>query len=310
MQEDKEQNVGVLSGQEETIDVGTTEGISGLEHRDRRPEDGVGKVGGPFSQTDGEYSSSRLIGFWTLLKREIIRFLSLPNQTLVPPFISALLYIAIFGYSIGSRISSIEGVTYLQYIFPGLMMMGVINSAYMNTSSSLFMSKFQGNIADILTSPLSYFEMVTAMVLGGMIRGLIVGVITMLTGLMLMDINIENYFLVGFFMLFVSTIFAQLGLITGLIAEKFEHLGIFQTYMITPLVYLGGVFYSTSMLPPFWAKLSLFNPILYMVNGLRYGMLGIGDINLNTAMITVVVSSIILGAINLYLFKIGYKLRT
>ena len=310
MQEDKEQNVGVLSGQEETNDVGITEGIGRLEHTDRRPEDGVGEVGGPFSQTNGEYSSSRLIGFWTLLRREIIRFLSLPNQTLVPPFISALLYIAIFGYSIGSRISSIEGVTYLQYIFPGLMMMGVINSAYMNTSSSLFMSKFQGNIADILTSPLSYFEMVTAIILGGMIRGLIVGVITMLTGLILMDINIENYFLVGFFMLFVSTIFAQLGLITGLIAEKFEHLGIFQTYLITPLVYLGGVFYSTSMLPLFWAKLSLFNPILYMVNGLRYGMLGLGDINLNTAMITVVVSSIILGTINLYLFKIGYKLRT
>jgi len=229
---------------------------------------------------------------------------------LVPPFISALLYIAIFGYSIGSRISSIEGVSYLQYIFPGLMMMGVINSAYMNTSSSLFMSKYMGNIADILTSPLSYFEMVAAMTLGGMARGLIVGVITLFTGFLLMDVQVDNYLIVGFFLFFVSAIFSQLGLITGLIAEKFEHLGIFQTYLITPLVYLGGVFYSTSMLPPLWAKVSLFNPILYMVNGLRFGMLGVGDIELSTAMLTVIISTVVLGSINLYLFKIGYKLRT
>ena len=189
-------------------------------------------------------------------------------------------------------------------------MMGVINSSYMNTSSSLFMSKFQGNIADILTSPLSYFEMVTAMVLGGMVRGLIVGIVTLVAGLLLMDIHIENYFIVTFFIVLVSTVFAQLGILTGLWAEKFEHLGIFQTYLITPLVYLGGVFYSTSMLPPFWAKVSLFNPIVYMVNGLRYGMIGVGDINLGTAIITTLFSSILLGSISLYLFKIGYKLRT
>jgi len=198
----------------------------------------------------------------------------------------------------------------MQYIFPGLMMMGVINSSYMNTSSSLFMSKFQGNIADILTSPLSYFEMVTAIVLGGMVRGLIVGIITLAAGLLLMDIQINSYFIVSFFIVFVSIVFAQLGILTGLWAEKFEHLGIFQTYLITPLVYLGGVFYSTSMLPPFWANVSMFNPIVYMVNGLRYGMIGVGDINLGTAVIITLVSSFLLGSLNLYLFKIGYKLRT
>lgn len=310
MQDNKEQDFSVLSGQEDSVDVGITKGAGELEHRSGRPEDGIGKAGRSLFETYGEYRNSRLIGFWTLLKREINRFLSLPNQTLVPPFISALLYIAIFGYSIGSRISSIDGISYLQYIFPGLMMMGVINSSYMNTSSSLFMSKYMGNIADILTSPLSYFEMVAAMTLGGMARGLIVGVITMLTGFLLMDVHVDSYLIVGFFLFFVSAIFSQLGLITGLIAEKFEHLGIFQTYLITPLVYLGGVFYSTSMLPPIWAKISLFNPILYMVNGLRFGMLGVGDIELGTAMLTVVISTIVLGSINLYLFKIGYKLRT
>ena len=174
MQDNKEQEISVFSGQKNTIDVGITQGTGELEHRSGRPEDGIGKAGRSLFETYGEYRNSRLIGFWTLLKREITRFLSLPNQTLVPPFISALLYIAIFGYSIGSRISSIDGISYLQYIFPGLMMMGVINSSYMNTSSSLFMSKYMGNIADILTSPLSYFEMVAAMTLGGMARGLIV----------------------------------------------------------------------------------------------------------------------------------------
>lgn len=310
MQENKEADAGVHSGQEDTVDVGSTQGSGELEYRDSRSKDGIEKVGRSLFKTYGEYRSSKLIGFWTLLKREISRFLSLPNQTLVPPFISALLYIAIFGYSIGSRISSIDGVSYLQYIFPGLMMMGVITSSYMNTSSSLFMSKYMGNIADILTSPLSYFEMVAAMTLGGMARGLIVGVITLFTGFLLMDVHVYSYPIVGFFLFFVSAVFSQLGLITGLIAEKFEHLGIFQTYLITPLVYLGGVFYSTSMLPPFWAKVSLFNPILYMVNGLRFGMLGVGDIELSTAMLTVMISTVVLGSINLYLFKIGYKLRT
>lgn len=310
MQKVKRGKVDALSQQEKAIDVGAVEGSGELEYRSGRSEDRVREIGGHLSQTHGGLDENKLIGFWTLLKREIIRFLSLPNQTLVPPFMSALLYIAIFGYSIGSRISNIEGVTYMEYIFPGLMMMGVINSAYMNTSSSLFMSKFQGNIADILTSPLSYFEMVTAIVLGGMVRGLIVGIITLAAGLLLMDIQINNYFIVTFFIVFVSIVFAQLGILTGLWAEKFEHLGIFQTYLITPLVYLGGVFYSTSMLPPFWAKVSMFNPIVYMVNGLRYGMIGVGDINLGTAVIITLFSTLLLGSLNLYLFKIGYKLRT
>ena len=310
MQDSERRDVSLLPGQEETNDIGFDASVRKVGHRGAGLENEVEPLGGSLHEIDHEQFSRQLIGFWTLLKREIHRFLSIPNQTIVPPFISALLYIAIFGYSIGSRISSIEGVSYMEYIFPGLMMMGIMNSAYMNTSSSLFMSKFQGNIADVLTSPISYVEMVTAIVSGGMVRGIIVGFVIMLTGFVLIGVKMHDPFTVFYFIFFVSTIFSQLGLLTGLWADKWEHLGIFQTYLITPLIYLGGVFYSTSMLPPIWSKISMFNPILYMVNGLRYGMLGVGDTNISVSYIAVFVLSLTLGVFSSYLFKIGYKLRT
>ncbi len=251
-----------------------------------------------------------LVPFKTLLRREVHRFLKLFSQTIIPPAITALLFILIFGYSIGSRITSIDGVSYMEYIIPGLLMMGVITSAYAHTSTSLFLMKFQGNIQEILITPMSYMEVVLAMNLGGIVRGLIVGSMILIIALLFSPITILHAFYLLFFVLLVSLIFSCAGFLTALWAENFDQLNIFITFLITPLIYLGGVFYSINMLPPFWSNVSHFNPVLYMVNGVRYGFIGLTDVPLASAVSLVVALAAVSFGLSVYLFKKGYSLKS
>ncbi|NQV91150.1 ABC transporter permease [Candidatus Woesearchaeota archaeon] len=248
-------------------------------------------------------------GMWTLAQRETSRFLRVWQQTIIPPVITSTLFILIFGYSLGSRIKMVGDVGYLEFIIPGLLMMGVIMSAYMNTSSSLFISKFQKNIQEMLVSPLSYWQIIAALTMAAVFRGVLVGVSILGVSYIFADITVSNFFILSYFMIMVSTIFAFAGIATALWATSFDKMNVFATFIITPLTYLGGVFFSIQMLPPMWQNVARFNPILYMVDGFRYGFIGTSDVSLGFSIGLVAVLVIGFGALCVHLFKIGYRLR-
>jgi ABC-2 type transport system permease protein len=250
-----------------------------------------------------------LIGFQTLVWREVVRFSSVFSQTIFPPLVSSFLFIFIFGYSLGSRIDQIAGVPYLSYMIPGLIMMYVIEGSYANTSSSLFISRWANNIEELLVTPLSYFEMVLAVLIGGLVRSLVIAVGVFCVSLFFVKFSILHPIVVIFFLIFVSLIFSSLGMIAALFAEEFEHLTVITTFVITPLVYFGGVFNSIEMVPNAIRWLVQFNPMFYMVNGLRYGMIGTSDASVLTSMMIVFVLFVVLFAATIYLFKTGFKLR-
>jgi len=220
------------------------------------------------------------IGFYTLTKREISRFLKVWSQTILPTAITTLLYLFVFGFAIGKVLPDIKNTTYLEFIIPGLLMMGVITSTYANNSTSIFMMKWLNFIEGILVSPLSYIEMVGAFILGGIVRGLIIGTVVYLISLFFYSGSIFNPILFIFLMIIVSLIFSSLGLITGLWAEDWDQLNIWSSFIITPLVFLGGVFHSISLVPESLQIITKLNPIFYMVDALRYSMLGISESNL------------------------------
>lgn len=248
-------------------------------------------------------------GMWTLAQREISRFMRVWQQTIIPPVITSTLFILIFGYSLGSRIKNVGGVGYLEFIVPGLLMMGVIMSAYMNTSSSLYISKFQKNVQEMLVSPLSYWQIIAALTMAAVLRGILVGLGILIVSFIFANIVVVNYFILLYFVIMVSILFAFGGIATALWATSFDKMNVFATFLITPLTYLGGVFFSIKMLPPFWQNIAKFNPILYMVDGFRYGFLGTSDVNLFFSMGLVFVLVIGFGWLCVYLFKIGYRLR-
>jgi ABC-2 type transport system permease protein len=250
-----------------------------------------------------------LIGFFALLRREVYRWVVLPNQTIVPPLINAALYVVIFGYAIGSRVREVEGVSYIVFIFPGLVMMNAVNGAYANTTTSLFISRHELFIQDLLVSPLSYLEMALAYTLGGAIRGVVVGLSTLVVGYAFLGVHIHHAGATVFFMAISSLACAAFGTIIGLWAERWDHVAIYLNYVITPMVFLGGVFYSLKMLPEAWQKVNLANPIFYAVCGFRYGIIGISDVSpLVCGVIgTVLFAALFAGCVAL--FKSGYKLR-
>ncbi len=250
------------------------------------------------------------IGFSTLLGRECHRFLRLFNQTLIPPLVTATLYILIFGYSLGSRIEQVGEVSYMHFLIPGLVMMGVISSAYANTSSSLYIARFQGNIQELLVSSLSSLEIVLAIILGGVLRGMLVGALIMAVATTLTGIGIAHPLLVLFFIGKVAVVFSCAGFLAALWAENFDRLSLFQNYILTPLTYLGGVFFSVDMLPPFWREVAMANPILYFINGLRYGFLEISDVNPLLSFASVIVIALVLFTTCWRLFHLGYNIKT
>lgn len=250
-----------------------------------------------------------LIGFRALVWREIIRFTSVFTQTIFPPIVLGCLYIYIFGFSLGAQLDTIQGIPYLKFLIPGLLMMYVIDSSYQNTASSLFISRWANNIEELLVTPLSYFEMVIAMLIGGLVRSLVTSTGVYLVSLLFVQFPIAHPAVVLYFLVFVSLTFSSVGMSVALFAEEFEHLTLATTFIITPMIFLGGVFHSVTMVPEALRWLSGFNPMFYMVNGMRYGMLGTSDIPIGQAMIVVLVLFLSFFLGNVYLFKIGFKLR-
>ncbi len=251
------------------------------------------------------------VGFRTLVKREVLRFFVVFSQTLLAPMVSSTLFIFVFGYSLGGRMSlSIDGAPYLQFIIPGLVMMHLIESPYANTSSSLFMSRWHNLIQEILLSPLSYFEMVLGLLIGGVTRGMLVGSIVYGISLFFCQFLFYSWPVVLYFFLMIPLIFALLGLLVGLWAEGFDKLSFWSTFVLTPLVYFGGVFHSIEMVPAPLQWVTRLNPIFYFVSSLRYGMLGVSDVDVRISMALAVVMAVGLFILVERLFRAGYKLRS
>jgi len=248
------------------------------------------------------------VGLWTIIKRENVRSIRVINQVIWPPIISSLLYILIFGFSLGSNFD-IGDVSYLAFLVPGLIMMNVIMSSYEESSSSLFLGRFINYIQELLVAPLSYTELVVGFLVGGIIRSFVISSLILVVFLFFVDFTVNSWLIYTYFIFFVSVFFASVGLIVALWAEKFDNLAILNTFFITPLLFFGGVFHSISLLPEFFQKLSLFNPLFYMIDGFRYSMLGSSDVNVLYSGLAVFVLALAAFWYAAYLFKKGYKLR-
>ncbi|WP_285817552.1 ABC transporter permease [Echinimonas agarilytica] len=251
-----------------------------------------------------------LIALQSIVRKECTRFLRIWVQTLVPPAITTTLYFVIFGNLIGSRVGQMGGFSYMDYIVPGLIMMSVITSSYSNVASSFFSAKFQRNIEELLVAPVPNWVIVLGYVLGGMTRGLLVGSIVTIVSLFFTDIHIQNFAIVVLVILMTSMLFALGGLFNALFAKTFDDISIIPTFILTPLTYLGGVFYSISMLPEFWQWVSKLNPVVYMVNTFRYGFLGVSDIPVLPSILMVLAMTVILFAVIMGMLKRGTGIRS
>ncbi len=254
---------------------------------------------------------SNPVGFRTLVKREVLRFFVVFTQTIVPPLISSALFIFVFGFSIGRNMNlAVAGVNYISFMVPGLVMMHLIEGSYTNTSSSLFISRWHNHIQEVLLSPLSYFEMVLGLLVGGVSRGILAASGVYLVSLIFTRFVFFNVWIVIYFFVVVTVIFSCLGLMAGLWAEGFEKLSLWGTFVLTPLIYFGGVFHSLEMVPAPLQAFTKLNPIFYLVNGLRYGMLGISDVNVAFSMGLAGTLAVGLFIAVEKLFRSGYKLRS
>ena len=249
------------------------------------------------------------VAFATIVRKEVIRVLRIWVQTIVPPAITMTLYFIIFGNLIGRRIGVMDGFDYMQYIAPGLIMMSVITNSYGNVVSSFFGAKFGKHVEEMLVSPMSNSTIIVGHVAGGVMRGLMVGALVTVIALGFTDLSIEHPLVTFSMVILASTVFALLGFVNAVFAKKFDDISIIPTFVLTPLTYLGGVFYSISLLPEFWQKVSLANPILYMVNAFRYGILGTSDISISWAYLIVGIFVISLFALNLALLNRGIGIR-
>jgi ABC-2 type transport system permease protein len=251
-----------------------------------------------------------MISLVSIARKEMVRIFRIWIQTLVPPVITISLYFIIFGGFIGSQLGDIGGYDYMAFIAPGLIMMSIITNSYSNTVSSFFSTKFQRNIEELLVSPTPNWVMVLGYISGGMTRGICVGSLVSIVSLMFVRLPLFNVPFIVLFALLTSFVFSLAGMINGIFAKKFDDISIIPTFVITPLTYLGGVFYSISLLPEFWQNISRANPVVYMIGGFRYGFLGISDINVWAGLGMLVLFSVLLFAITLYLLKKGIGVRT
>lgn len=254
-------------------------------------------------------SKQQLIAFYTIIRRELVRMFRIATQVFLPPVITTVLYFLIFGNVIGERIGSVQQVTYTSFIAPGLIMMAVITNAYTNVSTSLFSTRFQRNIEEILVSPIHYSLILLGYTAGGILRGVIVALLVFVVAYCFVDLDFHQLPLALFIIILVAALFSMAGFTNGMLARNFDDVAIVPTFILAPLTYLGGVFYSTSMLPPLWQNISYFNPIFYMVNALRAAMLEHQEINMMLAMAIICVILISLTVLNLILLKKGVGLR-
>lgn len=245
----------------------------------------------------------------TLIRKEMVRVLRIWVQTIVPPAITMTLYFIIFGNLIGRRIGMMDGYDYMQYIAPGLIMMSVITNSYGNVVSSFFGAKYGHHVEEMLVAPMSNTAIIVGHVAGGVMRGLLVGGLVTCIALIFTKLSIEHPLVTLSMLLLSSIVFALAGFVNAVFAKKFDDISIVPTFVLTPLTYLGGVFYSISLLPEFWQKVSLANPILYMVNAFRYGILGTSDIEIGYAYMIVSLFAVGLFALCLYLMHKGIGIR-
>ena len=251
-----------------------------------------------------------LIALQSILTKEITRFMRIWVQTLVPPAITMSLYFVIFGSLIGSRIGEMNGFSYMEFIVPGLIMMSVITNSYANVASSFFSAKFQRNVEELLVAPVPNYIIVLGYVGGGMARGILVGLIVTVLSLFFVTISIHNLAIIILTVVLTSMLFALGGLINAVYAKTFDDISIIPTFVLTPLTYLGGVFYSLTLLPGFWQQLAQLNPIVYMVNAFRFGFLGYSDVNLWLALVVVLSFILVLFSYAMYLINKGIGLRS
>ncbi len=261
------------------------------------------------AQTIERAEGPQWYGAWTLLMRELRRFWGVAGQTIISPVVTTLLYFLVFGYSLGDRLKDVQGVPYVDFLVPGLVMLSLINNAFINSAFSLFIAKIHGIIIDILVTPLSYLQLAMGYVGASIARAMLVGGIIWGVALLMGAQVLHHVGLTLVFMILTAMAFGLLGLMVAILAEDFDHVNLLPNFLITPLTFLGGVFYSIEMLPSPWDAVSRFNPILYMVNGLRYGMTGYGDVPPWQGLALLVGMNLVLGVAVLWLLRTGYKLR-
>ena len=251
-----------------------------------------------------------MISFLTLLKKEVLRFWNVGFQTIAAPVLSALLYQLIFSHVLNEHVEPYPGVSYTAFLIPGLAMMSMTQNAFANASSSLIQSKIMGNLVFLLLSPITNIAFYAAYVGAAILRGLIVGVGVILVTIWFVDLPIPKYPLWLFVFAFVSCgIMGTFGFMAGIYSDKFDHLASFQSFIIMPMTFLSGVFYSIHSLPPVWHVLSRFNPVFYMIDGFRFGFFGVSDASPYLSLLVLLVSLLVLSAISLYWLRSGYKLR-
>jgi len=251
-----------------------------------------------------------LIGLRTLLVKEVRRFLRVPGQTVLSPLVSTALYFVVFGYSLGGRLREASGQSYVAFIVPGLVFLGIANNAFLNTSSSIFITKLQGTVVDLLVAPMKPGELLVAFTGGGMVRGLLVGFLTWAVSILFTGFKLAHPAITASFLLLVAYVFSMLGLLAALWAEKFEQINFFPTFVMLPLTFLGGVFYSVSALAEPWRTISLFNPMVYMVEGLRYGMLGSSALSPSAGAAMLFALAVATTGLAFLALRTGYKLKT
>ncbi len=254
--------------------------------------------------------NQQLVAYQTIVRKEIIRFSRIWVQTVLPPVVTTSLYFVIFGGLIGRQIHDMDGVRYMDFIVPGLIMMAVITNSYSNVVSSFYSAKFQRSVEEILVSPTPNWIILSGFVTGGVVRGLVVGAAVTVVSLFFSHLHVYDPWVSVSVVLLTSVLFSLGGFINSVFARNFDDISIVPTFVLTPLTYLGGVFYSVAMLPAFWRRISLGNPILYMINAFRYGFLGITDINIWLSYGIIMFFIVILTAISLHLLDMGYGMRS
>jgi ABC-2 type transport system permease protein len=253
---------------------------------------------------------SVLIAFNTIVRKEIYRFIRIWPQTLLPPAITTALYFLIFGKLIGDRIGTIHGVSYMDYIVPGIILMSVITHSYANVVSSFYSTKFQRNIEELLVAPVPNWVILAGYISGGILRGLLVGIVVAVISLFFTPLIVQNFAMAIAVVFLTATLFALAGFINAILAESFDDISIIPNFILTPLSYLGGVFYSVDMLPQIWQHISLGNPILYMVNAFRFSVIGVSDIDISLAFLMTGGFILVLTMFALWLLHRGTGIKT
>ncbi len=253
--------------------------------------------------------NQQFIALYTLVRRELVRMFRIATQVFLPPVITSLLYFLIFGAVIGNRVGDIQGYSFAKFIAPGLIMMTVITNAYSNVSTSLFSVRFQRSIEEMLVSPMHYSLLLLGYTLSGVLRGVIVAVLVYIVACFFLDVEFTRIPMTLLIVILVAALFSLAGFTNGMLARTFDDVALIPTFILTPLTYLGGVFYGINMLPPFWQKVSYFNPIFYMVNTLRQAMIGVQETSMALGLTIICILLVLLTVLNLILLKKGVGLH-